>query len=78
MAEAIPKLGLFISLVGAVSSTTLALLIPPVLELVSRSQDAEGIPTIVIIKNILIILIGFVGFITGTYESVRSIIDAFL
>ncbi|XP_026297521.1 proton-coupled amino acid transporter 1 isoform X2 [Apis mellifera] len=76
LAEAIPQLGLFISLVGAVSSTALALIFPPIIEMVVCWQNASlGICTIS--KDILIVLIGLLGFITGTYESITSIIKAF-
>nr|XP_021199193.2 proton-coupled amino acid transporter-like protein CG1139 [Helicoverpa armigera]XP_049694527.1 proton-coupled amino acid transporter-like protein CG1139 [Helicoverpa armigera] len=77
LAESIPELGLFISLVGAVSSTALALMFPPLLELVSTSQKPGGIPTHILIKNCFIILLGLFIFSTGTYESVASIVRAF-
>lgn len=76
LAEAIPFLNLFISLVGAVSSTALALIFPPVLEIVTEMTDSQ-LGTGVLVKNIVIILIGIVGCITGTYESVNSIAHAF-
>ncbi|XP_046391729.1 proton-coupled amino acid transporter 4-like [Ischnura elegans] len=44
LAEAIPKLGLFISLVGAISSTALVLMFPPLAEIaciMSRPQASE-------------------------------------
>ncbi|XP_076386106.1 proton-coupled amino acid transporter 2 isoform X1 [Megachile rotundata] len=76
LAEAIPKLGLFISLVGAVSSTALALIFPPIIEMVVCWQNAS-LSIFTISKDILIVLIGLLGFVTGTYESITSIIDAF-
>lgn len=76
LAEAIPQLGLFISLVGAVSSTALALLFPPIIEIVVCLQNARLSP-FMIIKDIVIILIGLLGFATGTYESITAIINAF-
>ncbi|XP_032691428.1 proton-coupled amino acid transporter 1 isoform X2 [Odontomachus brunneus] len=76
LAEAIPELGLFISLVGAVSSTALALVFPPIIEIVVYWQNANlGFFTIA--KDMTIVLIGVLGFATGTYESVTSIIKAF-
>ncbi|XP_026741964.1 proton-coupled amino acid transporter-like protein CG1139 isoform X2 [Trichoplusia ni] len=77
LAESIPELGLFISLVGAVSSTALALMFPPLIELVSQSQKPGGIPKYMIAKDCFIILLGLFIFVTGTYESVASIIRAF-
>ncbi|XP_023289465.1 proton-coupled amino acid transporter 1 isoform X2 [Orussus abietinus] len=76
LAEAIPQLGLFISLVGAVSSTALALMFPPIIEMVVCWQNATlGVFTI--LKDILILLIGLLGFATGTYESLTSIVREF-
>ncbi|CAH2103463.1 unnamed protein product [Euphydryas editha] len=77
LAESIPQLGLFISLVGAISSTALALIFPPTIQLVSTYQNKKTIPAYLIAKNSLIILLGIFIFITGTYESVASIIRAF-
>ncbi|KAK9310406.1 hypothetical protein QLX08_000376 [Tetragonisca angustula] len=76
LAEAIPQLGLFISLVGAVSSTALALVFPPLIEMVVCWQNAS-LGFFTISKDIVIVLIGLLGFVTGTYESLTSIIQAF-
>lgn len=75
LAEVIPYLGLFISLVGAVSSTALALMFPPVLELAIRWSISDMAP-LMVIKNIVIILIGVLGCVTGTYESIVAIVNA--
>ncbi|XP_076645511.1 proton-coupled amino acid transporter 2 isoform X2 [Halictus rubicundus] len=76
LAEAIPELGLFISLVGAVSSTALALIFPPIIEMVVCWQNASlGMFTMT--KDVVIVLIGLLGFVTGTYESLTSIVRAF-
>ncbi|XP_031826594.1 proton-coupled amino acid transporter 2 isoform X4 [Nomia melanderi] len=76
LAEAIPELGLFISLVGAVSSTALALIFPPIIEMVVCGQNAS-LGMFTMSKDIVIVLIGLLGFVTGTYESITSIIAAF-
>ncbi|XP_011632277.1 proton-coupled amino acid transporter 2-like isoform X2 [Pogonomyrmex barbatus] len=76
LAEAIPKLGLFISLVGAVSSTALALVFPPIIEMIVCWHNTNlGFFTIT--KDVTIVLIGVLGFATGTYESVTAIIKSF-
>lgn len=76
LAEAIPQLGLFISLVGAVSSTALALIFPPIMEMVICSQrPTASLNTM--IKDLCILLIGVFGCVTGTYQSVASIVEAF-
>ncbi|XP_012532802.1 proton-coupled amino acid transporter 1 isoform X2 [Monomorium pharaonis] len=76
LAEAIPKLNLFISLVGAVSSTALALVFPPIIEMIVCWHNTSlGFFTIA--KDVMIVLIGVLGFATGTYESLTSIIESF-
>ncbi|XP_011160214.1 proton-coupled amino acid transporter 1 isoform X2 [Solenopsis invicta] len=76
LAEAIPKLGLFISLVGAVSSTALALVFPPIIEMIVCWHNTNlGFCTIA--KDVMIVLIGVLGFATGTYESMTAIINSF-
>ncbi|XP_063920912.1 proton-coupled amino acid transporter 1 isoform X3 [Zophobas morio] len=76
LAEAIPFLNLFISLVGAISSSALALLFPPVLDLVT-SYSFGDLKPVTVFKNVIILFIGCVGCVTGTYESINSIISAF-
>ncbi|XP_014209772.1 proton-coupled amino acid transporter 1 isoform X2 [Copidosoma floridanum] len=76
LAAAIPQLGLFISLVGAVSSTALALLFPPIIEIVVCWQNAT-LDKWTIGKDICILVIGLLGCVTGTYESVTQIVKAF-
>ncbi|XP_070168997.1 proton-coupled amino acid transporter 1 isoform X1 [Polyergus mexicanus] len=76
LAEAIPKLGLFISLVGAVSSTALALVFPPIIDMIVCWHNTNlGFFTIT--KDVIIVLIGVLGFATGTYESLTAIIKSF-
>jgi len=74
LAAAIPKLDLFISLVGAFSSSFLALIFPPVLELITYWPN-PGKWTL--LKDISIILFGIVGFFAGTYASIESLVSAF-
>lgn len=59
------------------SSTALALMFPPIIELVSTSQKPGGIPLYMALKNGLIILLGLFVFVTGGFESIASIIRAF-
>ena len=74
MAALIPKLGLFISLVGAVSSSILALVFPPMLELITFwPKTAKWL----IVKNVLILVFGVMVFATGTYASINAIITEF-
>jgi len=73
-AVAIPKLDLFISLVGAFGSSFLGLIFPPILDLVVHWPKVS---TATLLKNCLIIIFGSAGFVTGTYASVQEIVIAF-
>lgn len=73
LAAAIPYLHLFISLVGAFSSTALALLIPPVLEFVMAWKKKE-LTAWVITRDVFIFIVGVLGTITGTFESIWAIV----
>ncbi|CAB3404909.1 unnamed protein product [Caenorhabditis bovis] len=76
MAQLIPHLALFISLVGSVAGTSLTLVFPPLIELLccySRQQLTIG----VWMRNIGLMLFAVVGFSTGTYTSMVQIIEAF-
>lgn len=74
LAAAIPKLDLFISLVGAVSSSTLALMAPPIIDSVTNWQDISKWR---IARNIFLFMVGFLGFITGSFVSIGNIITYF-
>lgn len=73
-----PHLNLFISLVGAVCATSLAVLYPPIIEIIMAYSTPEGPTLFMVIKNILIIVVALFGFIMGSYESVAALILAFL
>ncbi|CAG9138118.1 hypothetical protein JYU34_000479 [Plutella xylostella] len=77
LAESIPQLGLFISLVGAVSSTALALIFPPIIEMVMAAQKPGRVTFYMVVKDLVIITLGIFIFVTGTFESITSIIKAF-
>lgn len=75
LAAAIPKLDLFISLVGSVSSSTLALMAPAVIDTVTQGDRCSRLRAT---KNVVMFLIGFLGFLTGSYVSIRNIITFFV
>eukprot|EP00092_Neocalanus_flemingeri_P083662 GFUD01105026.1.p1 GENE.GFUD01105026.1~~GFUD01105026.1.p1 ORF type:complete len:186 (+),score=49.34 GFUD01105026.1:1-558(+) len=74
LAAAIPRLELFISLVGAASSSTLAIMAPPVIDTVTQGNTCSWPRAL---KNMAIFTLGFFGFITGSYVSIKNIIKYF-
>uniref|UniRef100_A0A1B6KF90 Amino acid transporter transmembrane domain-containing protein n=1 Tax=Graphocephala atropunctata TaxID=36148 RepID=A0A1B6KF90_9HEMI len=77
MAEVIPNLSVFISLVGAVSSTALALVFPPLCDLAVRWSDQDFGPFAwrKIVDYITLVVAAF-GFCTGTYYSMVEIVSS--
>lgn len=74
LAIGVPDLGDFIALVGASASSMLALVFPPMVDsLVERKSSMLRL-----LKNIMIILMGIVGGIVGTFISVESIVHVLL
>lgn len=76
MAAAVPDLGPFISLIGAVCLSTLGLMFPSVIEIVVYwSEPGLGRFYWRLWKNLLLILFGIVGFVTGTFVSLQEIAE---
>lgn len=79
LAVAIPNLSLFISLIGALSLSTLGILFPPFLECVYKWNRTSGsTKAFMIFRNIIICLIGLAGFVIGTTLSVKDIIKTYI
>ena len=79
LAITIPKLDLFISLIGAFASSALAIIFPPILQIIVFWREPEPCwqKLLWISKSLLIILVGVIGFATGTYVAVEGIVDYF-
>ncbi|KAL1139772.1 hypothetical protein AAG570_006749 [Ranatra chinensis] len=73
LAAAIPNLSAVISLVGAVSSSTLALIFPPLIEVITFWDS--GLTPSMLLKDVAITLFGVAGFIFGTYASIKNIVS---
>ncbi|CAF4804580.1 unnamed protein product, partial [Rotaria sp. Silwood2] len=74
IAALIPNLGLVISLVGAVASTALSVIFPPICESITFWPDSLGRYKWQLILNILIISFGLYVFIAGTTLSLSNIV----
>uniref|UniRef100_A0A672GLQ5 Solute carrier family 36 member 1 n=1 Tax=Salarias fasciatus TaxID=181472 RepID=A0A672GLQ5_SALFA len=72
LAVLIPELDLVISLVGSVSSSFLALIFPPLLQILTF--HTEDLSPLVTVKNAIISVVGLVGFLAGTYIAIEQII----
>ncbi|XP_070074425.1 proton-coupled amino acid transporter-like protein CG1139 isoform X2 [Drosophila takahashii] len=77
VALVVPKLNLFISLIGALCSTCLAFVIPVLIDFVTRAPVPKGLGVWSYIKNILILTVAVLGIVTGTYQSIVEIVKEF-
>jgi len=78
-AFAIPKLDLFIALIGACASSALAIIFPPILQILVfyNVPEPQWQKILWISKSLFICGVGILGFLTGTYTSLQNIIDYF-
>lgn len=72
MAFIVPRLDLFISFIGAVGSSTLALIVPPILDLLVF-WPLGGYSKKVLAKDLFILLFGTYIFLAGTFLSLNDI-----
>ena len=73
LAITVPDIGLIISLLGAVAGSFLSIIYPPIIDSVLFwNQDIWKH-----IKNMCIVQLGLLGFLTGTYISMNDIVQTF-
>lgn len=78
MAVSIPQLDNFLSLVGSISCTALAIIFPIFIHILTLTSEGDGrIPTATFFKDAVIMLIGVLMFLFGTYASVSRIIERY-
>lgn len=74
VAIALPQIGAFVSLIGAVCLSMLGLIMPPIIELVTYWEH-EGLGRLNwrLWKNCFLICFGIIGFVLGAYVSIEEI-----
>lgn len=77
VAQLVPNLSALLSLIGAVCSTVLALVFPPLMEMIVLETNNWKLRAFVYLKNVVILILSLLGFLTGTYESLNGIIKSF-
>lgn len=77
IAIAVPSLGPIIALVGALGSSTLALILPPILNILTFGLDDMGGFYWKLWKNMAISYFGMLSCIFGTYQSVLLLIELY-
>lgn len=74
IAIAIPDIGPFMTLVGAICLSTLGLMFPAIIEVVTYWDDpGMGVLYWRLWKNILSALFGVVALLTGTYVAIKEL-----
>lgn len=78
MAVSIPQLDNFISLVGSISCTALAIIFPIFIHILTLTSEGDGrISVAIFFKDAAIMLMGVLMFMFGTYTSVARIFERY-
>lgn len=77
LAISVPRLALFISLFGALCLSVLGIAFPAVMEICVLWPNNLGRFNIVVIRNVVLIIIGGLGLVIGTYKSLFDIVQSF-
>merc|ERR1712018_464006 len=76
LAATVPWLELVVALLGAVKMSTLSLMAPAIIDTASNWSNLGRFRWI-LVKNVIIFLVGFVGCIMGTYVALHDIVKNF-
>jgi solute carrier family 36 (proton-coupled amino acid transporter) len=77
VAQLVPNLSALLSLIGAVCSTILALVFPPLMEMILLDCESLKLKIFIYSKNAVILILSLLGFVTGAYESIIGIVKSF-
>lgn len=78
LAVTVPKLNLLMDLVGSISGTALSIIIPPIIHIATFWSDTSGASrAFMIVADTLIIIVGVIASISGSYFSLVGIIQSF-
>ncbi|XP_075990700.1 proton-coupled amino acid transporter-like protein acs isoform X2 [Anticarsia gemmatalis] len=78
LAVAVPKLGLFISLFGALCLSALGICFPALMEMCLSFPDKFGPAKVGLLKDIFLFIVGLVGLVAGTYTALDGIVVSFI
>lgn len=76
LAAGIPQLGNLISLIGAIGSTALAVILPALFHILTFRYD-KTLSTVSLCKDVLLIVMGTIAAVAALYTSVINIVDGF-
>ncbi|XP_015435834.1 PREDICTED: proton-coupled amino acid transporter 1-like [Dufourea novaeangliae] len=78
LAIAVPRLGLFISLFGALCLSALGIAFPAIIEICVLWPERKFGPCMfMLLKNLCLIVFGLLGLVIGTYVSIVDIVNSF-
>lgn len=77
MAVAVPTIGPFIALIGALCFSILGLIVPALVEIVTFWDDGFGPGKWMLWKNGLVFLFGLMALLFGSYTSILDIIAVY-
>lgn len=77
LAAAVPRLGLFISLFGALCLSALGICFPALMEACLSYPARGGTARLVLLKDALLFVVGLVGLVAGTYTALAAIVASF-